>query len=201
MSATVTASLPSTESEVWRYSRIGELDLAAYSPAPLHTTVTGAEGLAADPALTSSLIAEMPVHDLFDELNAAHAHTIEVHVPAGKVLTEPIVVTHHVSGDGASVFPRLVVHAGANSEFTVVERFESEPGVKALVVPRLVLHASNAARVSYLGLNLLADTVWLLGHQQATGERDSTTLLATVALGGDYARVRTDAREIGRAHV
>ena len=198
MSATVTASLPSTESEVWRYSRIAELDLAAYSPAPLHTTVTGAEGLTADPALTSTLVAEMVVHDVFDELNAAHAHTIEVHVPAGKVLAEPIVVTHHVSGDGASVFPRLVVHAGADSEFTVVERFESEPGVKALVVPRLVLHASNAARVSYLGLNLLADTVWLLGHQQATGERDSTTLLATVALGGDYARVRTDARVVGQ---
>jgi Fe-S cluster assembly protein SufD len=52
--------------------------------------------------------------------------------------------------------------------------------------------------VSYLGINLLGDQVWQLGHQQATGERDSTTLLATVALGGDYARVRTDARLVGQ---
>ncbi|MFM7686320.1 MAG: SufB/SufD family protein [Actinomycetota bacterium] len=191
------AVLPSTDAEVWRYSRIAELDPAAYAPAGLHTTITGADGLVADPALTASLVASMPVHDVFDELSAAHAQTIEVHVPAGRVLTEPIVVTHHVAGEGAAVFPRLVVHAGADSEFTVVERFESADGVRALVVPRLVLHASQAARVSYLGVNLLADTVWLLGHQQATGDRDSTTLLATVALGGDYARVRTDARVSG----
>ena len=47
-------------------------------------------------------------------------------------------------------------------------------------------------------VNLLANTVWSLAHQQATGERDSSTLLATVALGGDYARVRTDARVVGQ---
>ncbi len=190
--------LPSPESEVWRYSRIAELDLAAFTPAPLTTTVTGAEGLVADPARTAELVASMTVHDVFDELNAAHHQTVEIHVPAGKVLTEPIVVTHHVSIAGSASYPRLVVHAGADSEFTVVERFESAPGIVALVVPRLVLHASQAARVNYLGVNLVAETVWLLGHQQATGERDSTTLLATVALGGDYARVRTDARVVGQ---
>jgi Fe-S cluster assembly protein SufD len=183
---------------VWRYSRIAELDLAAFTPAPLTTTITGAEGLVADPARTAELVASMEVHDVFDELNAAHHQTVEIHVPAGKVLGEPIVVTHHVSAPGSASYPRLVVHAGADSEFTVVERFESAPGVVALVVPRLVLHASQASRVNYLGVNLVAETVWLIGHQQATGERDSTTLLATVALGGDYARVRTDARVVGQ---
>ena len=192
------AQLPSPESEVWRYSRIAELDLASFHPAVPSVTVTGADGLTPRPELTAELVASMPVHDVFDELHAAHAHTIEVHVPAGKVLTEPIVITHHVTGDGSATFPRLVVHAGADSEFTVVERFESDPDVRALIVPRLVLHASQAARVSYLGVNLLAHSVWQLGHQQATGERDSTTLLATVALGGDYARVRTDARVVGQ---
>jgi Fe-S cluster assembly protein SufD len=67
-----------------------------------------------------------------------------------------------------------------------------------LVVPRLVLRAGQAARPTYLGVNLLGPNVWLLAHQQAEGERDSTTLLASVALGGDYARVRTDARVIGQ---
>jgi Fe-S cluster assembly protein SufD len=37
----------------------------------------------------------------------------------------------------------------------------------------------------------------MLGHQRAIGERDSTMLLSTVALGGDYARMRTDARAVG----
>jgi len=45
---------------------------------------------------------------------------------------------------------------------------------------------------------VLGRRVWQLGHQRAIGERDSTTQLATVALGGDYARVRTDARLVGQ---
>ena len=44
---------------------------------------------------------------------------------------------------------------------------------------------------------MLGTSTWLLGHQRATGERDSTMLLSTVALGGDYARMRTDARAVG----
>jgi Fe-S cluster assembly protein SufD len=192
------AQLPSPELEVWRYSRISELDLSEFTPGVAVTTVSGAESLVADPAITAELVASMTSHDVFDEFSAHYHHTVEVQVPAGKVLAEPIIVTHHVAVDGVAVFPRLVVHAGADSEFTVVERFESAPGVRALVVPRLVLHASQAARVSYVGVNVLDTTVWSLGHQQANGERDSTTLLATVALGGDYARVRTDARVSGQ---
>jgi Fe-S cluster assembly protein SufD len=191
-------TVPSAELEVWRYSRIAELHLDDYSPAAVRTTVVGADDLVADPAAVAALVAEMVVHDIFDELSAAYHRTVAVQVPAGRVLTEPIVVTHHVEGDGVALFPRLVVLGGADSEFTVVERFESDPGARALVVPRLLLHAGQAARVSYLGLNLLDTTVWSLGHQQATGDRDSTTLLATVALGGDYARVRTDARLVGQ---
>ena len=191
-------AVPSPEEEVWRYSRIAELDLAAFTPTPVVTTVTGADDLPLDEAAVRAVVEGITVHDVFDELNAAHHSTVAITVPAGRALTEPIVVTHHVAGSGVALYPRLVVHAGADSEVTVVERFESTADSTALVVPRLVLHAAQAARVSYLGLNLLGPQVWQLGHQQATGERDSTTLLATVALGGDYARVRTDARVVGQ---
>ena len=192
-------AVPSPELEVWRYSRIAELDLAAFTPAPVRTTVTGAgQVAAADPALVASLVAGITVHDVFDELSAAYHSTVAISVPAGKVLAEPIVVTHHLDGEGQAFYPRLVIHAGADSEFTVVERFESTDESHVLVVPRLLVHVSQAARVSYLGVNLLGINTWQLGHQQATGERDSTTLLGTVALGGDYARVRTDARVVGQ---
>ena len=194
-------SMPSPEQEVWRYSRIAELDLASYAPAAVRTTISGADSLpVADPSLVAEIVAGMTVHDVFDELNAAYQYTVAISVPAGKVLDEPIVITHHIAleDNGRALYPRLVIHGGQDSEFTVVERFESHPDVDALIVPRLVLHAAQAARVSYLGVNLLGDKVWQLGHQQATGERDSTTLLATVALGGDYARVRTDARLVGQ---
>jgi Fe-S cluster assembly protein SufD len=196
-------AIPSPELEVWRYSRIDQLDLATYSPAPVHTTVQGADQVReADTVLVGELVAGMEVHDVFDELSAAYHRTVAISVPAGRVLAEPIVVTHHVTAahvsGRAALFPRLVVHGGADSEFTVIERFEGDDDVEALVVPRLLVHASQAARVSYLGVNLLGVRTWQLGHQQATGDRDSTTMLGTVALGGDYARVRTDARVVGQ---
>jgi Fe-S cluster assembly protein SufD len=48
-----------------------------------------------------------------------------------------------------------------------------------------------------VAVNEVGQHVWSIGHQIARGERGSTTLLATVALGGDYARVRSDARLVG----
>jgi Fe-S cluster assembly protein SufD len=188
--------LPTAELEVWRYSRIGSLDLESFAPGAAATTVTGGDGFVSldDAAVT----VDVRVHDLFDELSVAFHRTTTVTVPAGKVLTEPIVVTHVIDEEGVASFPRLVINGGADSEFTVVEQFVSHSDVRALVVPRLYVNTGAAARVTYLGVNLLGSRVWQLAHQQAVGERDSTTLLATVALGGDYARVRTDAQVVGK---
>jgi Fe-S cluster assembly protein SufD len=189
-----TLPMPTPEQEVWRYSRIDELQLDRYAPAPVDTTVTAADGLLAD----SHDLDTSAVHDLFDELNTAFHTTTVVRIGAGRAAVQPVVVTHTVSTGGVAVFPRLVIDAGADSEITVIERFVSADGVDSLVVPRLYVRAAQAARVNYLAINELGRSTWLLAHQQATGHRDSTTLLATVSLGGDYARVRTDARVEGQ---
>ena len=186
--------MPTAEQEVWRYSRIGELQLDRFHPAAASTTVHGANGyLAERHELDTSA-----VHDIFDELAGAfHSDTV-LSIPRGQHVASPIVVTHTVRGDDEATFPRLVVDAGENSEVTVVERFVSDGSGSALVVPRLFVRAQQAARVTYLAINELGTAVWQLGHQFAIGERDSTTLLATVALGGEYARVRTDAKVVGQ---
>ena len=193
-----TAEWPTTAEEIWRSSRIEDLDLAAYQPAEATTTVEGGGDLVVDLATE----AELPdllvgAPDVFAELNAAFARPVVVRVPKGHVATEPIVVTHHVATAGTAVFPRLVIDAGDDSEVTVVERFTSVDGADVLVVPVLQLRAAPAARVSYLAVNELGDTAWQIGNQQAVGDRDSSTTLATVALGGHYARVRTEARLVG----
>ena len=195
----VAMPMPTAEQEVWRYSRIGDLDLDSFRPGAAVTTVTGGDGyVTVGQTGTAGVPVDVRVHDLFDELGIAFHHAVHVTVPAGKVLADPIVVTHVVDEEGVASFPRLVIDGGADSEFTVVEQFVSHGDVRALVVPRLYVRAAQAARVNYLGVNLLGTKVWQLGHQQAVGERDSTTLLATVALGGDYARVRTDAQVAGQ---
>jgi Fe-S cluster assembly protein SufD len=193
------AVLPSAEQEVWRYSRIGELDLDAFVPGHAVTTVEGPEG--ADVVIGGELGHRLDggeAVDLFHELNTAFMDAVVVSVRAGRALDEPIVVTHRIEEGGIACFPRLVVDAAPDSEITVVEQFVSPHGVVSLCVPRLEIEVAPAARVRYLGVNLLGSATWLLGHQHAVGGRDSTTLLSTVALGGDYARMRTDARLTGQ---
>jgi Fe-S cluster assembly protein SufD len=187
-------ALPTAEQEVWRYSRIGELQLDRFRPVAPSTKVEGANGYLGGTHDVDTSV----VHDIFDELNAAfHSETV-LSIPRGMVVAEPIMVTHTIHGNSEASFPRLVIDAGENSEVTVVERFTSDGDGVALVVPRLFVRAQQAARVTYVAINELGTSVWQLGHQHAIGDRDSSTLLATVALGGDYARVRTDVKVVGQ---
>ncbi len=191
------ASLPTTDEEIWRYSRIGELDLDRFQPVAVRTDVDNAPDRLVATTPAGEEIDGTDAPDVFAELNRAFAMPVVIRVPDRTVVDEPIVVTHHIGGDGHAMFPRLVLDAGTDSEVTVVERFvAADPGV-SLVVPVLRLRAGANARVRYLAVNELADTCWQIGHQLARGERDSATTLATVALGGDYARVRTEARLVG----
>jgi Fe-S cluster assembly protein SufD len=80
----------------------------------------------------------------------------------------------------------------------VIERFTSAADASGFIVSALRVDAAQAARVKYLSINDLSPHVWLIANQQSTGSRDSSTLLSTVALGGDYARVRTHARLVGQ---
>jgi Fe-S cluster assembly protein SufD len=190
---------PSPDEEVWRYSRIAELDLDQFAPGRATTTVDAPAGVSvvAGAELGDSFDGGEAI-DLFHELNTAFMDAVVISVRAGSTASAPVVVTHRLDADGVACFPRLIIDAAADSELTVVEQFLSPNGVQALCVPRLEVNAAQAARVRYLGVNLLGDRTWHLGHQRSIGERDSTTLLATVALGGDYARVRTEARVTGQ---
>ena len=185
---------PTPQQEIWRYSRIAELQLDTFTYGTLTTTVAGAAGIQVDHA-DAACGDEL---DLFAELNRAFMSAVFLRIPAGRVVAEPIVVTHRVDSDGHAFFPRLVIDAEADSEVTVIELFVSDDSVTGIVMPVLQVRAGQAARVKYLSVNELGSRVWQLANQQSIGERDSTTLLSTVALGGDYARVRTHAKLIGK---
>lgn len=202
MSVPATVALPTTDEEIWRYSRISELDLAAFTPTAYAPVVSAPTGGASVTVGDAAALEAFDEPDVFATLNREGAAdtgtTVRVVVPAGVVVADPIVITHTVPGDGALVYPRLVIEAGDNSQVTVIERFESAGAGASLALPVVQITAAPAARVNYLGVNDLDDAAWSIGHQQASGDRDSSILLATVALGGDYARVRTDARVTGQ---
>lgn len=196
------APWPTTVDEIWRYSRIEDLDLSGYTPAPTQTSIDGGgEWLVPVDQLDGiPQVVDGPAPDVFAELNAAFMSPIVVRVPAGVTVPEPIVITHEIGGEGVAVFPRLVIDAGADAELSVIERFvatDPEAPHATLVAPVVQVRAGAAARVHYLGVNELDERAWQLGHQQAVGDRDSTITLGTVAIGGHYARVRTEARVAG----
>ncbi|MEY3679641.1 MAG: hypothetical protein RL547_253 [Actinomycetota bacterium] len=199
------APFPTTDAEHWRYSRIDELSLADFAPAPTPTSVSGgsapavvtqvpASAASVDASLTDLFPVPADDLELFSALNLAHMDVVVVRVPRNAVVTDPIVVTHRLTGTGRAFFPRIVIDAAENSEVTVVECFVSPDDERLLVVPALDVRTAKSARVKYLGINQLGDAAWMIGEQFAAGHRDSDTLLATVALGGDYARVSTAAR-------
>jgi Fe-S cluster assembly protein SufD len=195
------APLPTPDEEIWRYSRIDRLDLDRFTPGVCRTTVQAPDGLVVDRTGDASpeLFPDV-TPDVFAELNRAFMAPTIVRVPPGRVVDEPVTVIHEIAGSGVACFPRLVLDAGPDSEITVLERFVAAPGAtidEALVVPVLQIRAQQAARVHYLAINEAGSRTWQIGNQQAVGERDSSTQLATVTLGGDYVRARTEARLTG----
>lgn len=107
----------------------------------------------------------------------------------------PVVVVHWVSSDEAILFPRIRIEAGDDSEISVLE-IMAGPG-RSLVAPVTEIDVARAARVSYLHVQTLGVEAWQIGLQASRVAADASLTSAAVALGGDYARLRTDSALIG----
>jgi Fe-S cluster assembly protein SufD len=229
------ASLPDASEEIWRYSRIAELELDAYRPALDGAEVAGEgagtpEGtgeraalvvvhngrlarVEVDPALAAKglvvadaatlddgddLLGRTAVADVFTELNSAFLPgATVVRIPRGLVVEQPIVIVHHLDGDGIASFSRTLVLAGENSDATVIEH-QSSSDVAAFSDPVVDLDVADGARLRYLNVQDLGPRVFQVGYQASRVGRDATLQSSVVALGGDYARVRTDSRIDGK---
>ena len=106
-----------------------------------------------------------------------------------------VLVVHRCVADEAVTFPRVHIRAGADCDLTVVE-VVGGPG-RALVVPVTEIDVEAAARVSYLHVQMLGVDAWQIGLQASRVAADATLTSAAVALGGDYARLRTDSALVG----
>jgi Fe-S cluster assembly protein SufD len=120
-----------------------------------------------------------------------------VSVPAGVVVPDPIVVLHWSEGEGEASFPHTLVIAGANSEVTVLERSGS-PETSHLVAAAVELVVGDAARVGYLSVQEHGSKTWSIATQRARVGADATLRSAAIALGGDYARLRSESLLAGR---
>jgi Fe-S cluster assembly protein SufD len=192
----VTAPLPTTAEEVWRYSRIDELDLARFEPGAVETTVEHGELDRTDifRGNTQHRDAADGLQRLHDERSGADAVVIDV--APGVIVAEPIVVRHQGAADGVAAFPRLVIRAGADSQVDVLEIFEG--GGAGLLVSSTDISVAGSARVGYLGVQDLHRDAWSIAELDAEVEAQATVTLGLAGFGGDYARVRTACRLVGR---
>ncbi len=240
------AELPKEAEEVWRYSRIDELDLDRYRPlgsgpgagdgvaeadtlpealaevlaalGPTSGLVLVRNGTLArvvlDPALAArgvrleglagavdgaeALGSVAGAPDALVELgNAFLVDGVLITVPASVQVAAPLVVAHWHDADGAAGFPRTVVRLGEGARASVVEVLAS-PDVAGLVVPVVELDVADAADLAYMGLQVAGPRVWQVAYQASRVGRDATLRSFTLALGGEYARLRSDSRLVGQ---
>ena len=122
---------------------------------------------------------------------------------------------HVVSGaGGTAVFPRTVIRAGAGAEAGVIELVvDADTGlladvptdwspapaspVERLVVPVTEIQVDDGASLSYVSIQSLGSATWELAHQASTIGAHATLSSYAVALGGSYARLRTDSALVG----
>jgi len=228
------SELPRESEEIWRYSRIEELELSRYGPCPpggevaidelpgelqalvgavgAEATVlvshNGGEGRILNPQNTLRVAAfgdaplgvgtppapvlNGPAADIWTALNSAFVQVPwRVTVAAGDTVERPLVVVHWFDRDGCAVFPRIEVEVGDNASLRVVEIIAS-PDVDVLSVPVAHLHLHPGARLGFGHVQLLGGRAWQLGNQVSRVGKDATLRSMTVALGGHYARERTD---------
>lgn len=233
-------SWPTPAEEIWRYSRIDELDLARYRPmtpdelgAPGDERAPGGGPWAAeagaraavliirdgrvvrheiDPALEAKGLRVCDIATCDDDeirrtLGAA-SHSSEdaftvlhdaflaggafVLVPEGVVVEQPIVVLHWCEGAGEASFPHTLVVLREGAQATVLDRFGS-PETDHFVDAVVELQLGDNAHLRYLSVQEHGSRTWHLGLQRALVGRDASLRTSAVALGGDYARLRSEA--------
>jgi Fe-S cluster assembly protein SufD len=236
---------PTATEEIWRYSRIGDLDVDRYRP--MDEAELGAVGVenaggggvvAAEAGSRSGLVVvrdgRVVHHELDDALAAKGVVVCDlatcdgedvnrwlgqcsdaspdafttlhdaflaggafIRVPAGVVVEQPIVVLHWSEGDGMASFPHTLVVAEEQSEVTVLDRFGS-PDVEHFVDGVVELVIGDAAHVKYLSVQEHGPRTWSIVLQRAHLGRDATLRSSAVALGGEYARLRSESLLTGQ---
>ena len=160
--------------------------------------------------------------DIFSKLTQAFSpNPVVLNVPRGVDCEGVIVVLHEFSANqGLAVFPWLSVKLGENASANVLELTGtgaleglSQNGLASsriagsqsdqsppdmFVCPLVTMRVPSSARLRYLNVQSLPADAWQIASQVADVGSQATLLSSTAALGGSYARLRTDCSLSGR---
>lgn len=146
--------------------------------------------------------------DIFSKLTEAFSpDPVVLNVPRGVDCEGVIAVLHEFSADeGLAVFPWLSVKLGENASANVLELTGTgalgglvpEGLANMFVCPLTAMSVSDSARLRYLNVQSLPAGAWQIASQSADVGSQATLVSSTAALGGSYARLRTDCSLSGR---
>ncbi|WP_436795159.1 SufB/SufD family protein [Actinospongicola halichondriae] len=185
------SALPTAEEEVWRYSRIGDLDLSAFRPTDgsvtdLDPTVDELIALASPGALVVVTIDGRVVHQRAGDGAAAVVEPDEAASSLGAALDgadDALTALH----DAFATPLEITVPEGASGgDVVVIHQYRSE-GVASF--PRLVVHAKQNADVSVVEVFTSPDGTRNLAIPvtELLVDRDATLRHASVQVLGDLA--------------
>jgi Fe-S cluster assembly protein SufD len=115
-----------------------------------------------------------------------------VEASARSVINGVVQICNVVNEPDSIIGTRIIVRAGEMANLSVVERVVGSD-VRAVLIPLSEVDAADGASVRFLSVQELGTNAIQLGHQQMSTGRDASLRAMSVALGGSYARVRTDA--------
>ena len=153
----------------------------------------------ADPGLGSVLAAaaaDLP--DAFVLLNEAlSAAPIHIHIPQGVRIASPVVVAHILDAEAAAVFPRLLVTVGEGAEARIVDLYTSDNS-STFAAPVVEIKLGAGAHLGYLSIQELGYHTTAVASTAAVVDAQAHLSMGLVAVGGSYARLRTDCSLAGR---
>ena len=88
-----TLALPTVDEEIWRYSRIGELDLDTYKLGKVSTKIDASSAAKQMVSSTTNVVPRTAT-DIFEDLNVRDGQLTAITVAKNQVVAEPIVITH-----------------------------------------------------------------------------------------------------------
>ncbi len=192
--------LPTTSEEGWRFTDLAGLDLDAYPVAdearsakiaPLvelelagdaRIDESGVEILAAPEGIVFAPLGEKDKRigaliEADDKIAAANAafwrHGLLVEVPAGVELEKPLHVRIESTVPNGSLPTRLLIVAGENSRFTLIEEHVSAgEDLHALTNCAVEIHVGAGAKLEFVSVQRLSCRGWHFSRQHARLERD-----------------------------
>jgi Fe-S cluster assembly protein SufD len=177
----------------WALSRgAGPVEARLEGPVPGLVLGGASSGGRAEEVAREHLGALDRAPDCLVELNSALVGDVAVvEVAPGVRVGRPVVVLDWVPAGGQASFPRTLVRLAEGSSACVLEVVASKEG-PLFCAPVVELEVAEGAHLDYLCVQLLSAQAFQVAYQASQVGAGGSLVSFNLALGGDYARVRTD---------